>query len=184
MKNASPESRHLKEKEPTSQPIILSTPRRMSKRKRKNTQNTNFIYDLPKPKRGRTASEQSQCTQTGAQRPDSEDKDGDEEIKEPTDKNSGKLNELVVCTSKPKRWYERRLSKSRSGEYPLKDSNEHGTEEVKKFTKTEISIKQKKATIIFAGDGDIDAEISRKKTSKTLKFPQSEARKPVLEREV
>lgn len=47
MKNASPESSYLKEKEPTSQPIILSTLCRMSTRIRKNTQNSNFIYNLP-----------------------------------------------------------------------------------------------------------------------------------------
>lgn len=59
-----------------------------------------------------------------------------------------------------------------------------GEEEIKKISKAEISTKQKKATIIFAGDGDIDAEISRKKTSKTSKSTQSEARKPVLKQEV
>lgn len=57
---------------------------------------------------------------------DSDDNEGDEETKEATDKNSGKLNGLVVYISKPKRWYEKRLSKSRSGKYPSKDSNEHG----------------------------------------------------------
>nr|CDS26987.2 hypothetical transcript [Hymenolepis microstoma] len=161
-------------KEPTFQPIAVSTLPRKSSRERKSTKNANFIYDLPKLKRGRTAPEHPQGTQTRARQrkpikivpeldltADSNEND-DKEIGEGAVNNRGELDASVVVHSTPKRWYEKRLTKNVSDKYPSKDPNKQEREWVQTFSKGEVIARGKKASVVFVGDGDIDGNISRK----------------------